>query len=110
MDPDQLDADGPVAARTAAAMAAGVARRCAADWGLATTGVAGPDSQDGHPVGQVFVAVAGAAGTRLRVVELALSGGRDEIRRQTADAALGLLLAELETVDDGVQATAGFQP
>jgi nicotinamide-nucleotide amidase len=105
VDPDHLAADGPVAARTAAAMAAGVARRCAADWGLATTGVAGPDAQDGHPVGQVFVAVADAAGTRSRVVELAVAGGREEIRRQAADAALDLLVAELVAVDDGVSAT-----
>ena len=48
---------GPVAERTAAEMARGVARRCDADWGVATTGVAGPEAQDGHPVGQVFVAV-----------------------------------------------------
>jgi nicotinamide-nucleotide amidase len=98
VDADNLAVDGPVAPRTAAAMAAGVALRCAADWGLATTGVAGPDAQDGHPVGQVFVAVAAAAGSRSRVVELALSGGREEIRRQAADAALDLLVAELGRV------------
>ena len=76
-----------------------------ADWGLATTGVAGPDAQDGHPVGQVFVAVANAAGNLTRVVELALSGGREEIRQQAADAALDLLVAELGTVRGGAQAT-----
>ena len=56
--PDTLATLGPVASRTAAEMAAGVARRCEADWGVATTGVAGPDPQDGHPVGEVYVAVA----------------------------------------------------
>jgi nicotinamide-nucleotide amidase len=110
VDPDQLAADGPVAARTATAMAAGVAQRCAADWGLATTGVAGPDPQDGHPVGQVFVAVARAAGTRSRVVELALSGGREEIRLQAADAALELLVAELVSIDGPAQATVEAHP
>jgi nicotinamide-nucleotide amidase len=110
VDQAQLAADGPVAARTAAAMAKGVAQRCVADWGLATTGVAGPDAQDGHPVGQVFVAVAGGAGARSRVVELALSGDREEIRQQAADAALDLLVAELADVDDGVPATVEVQP
>ena len=110
VDADQLAADGPVAARTAASMAAGVARRCTADWGLATTGVAGPDPQDGHPVGQVFVAVAGGPGARSRVVELALTGGREEIRQQTADAALDLLVTELAAVADGVQPTVEVQP
>ena len=36
---------GPVAERTAAEMARGVAKRCNADWGLATTGVAGPEAR-----------------------------------------------------------------
>ena len=40
-------------------MAEGVRRLLGADWGVATTGVAGPDPQDGQPVGTVHVAVAG---------------------------------------------------
>ena len=43
---------------TAAAMAAGVRRRLHADIGLAVTGVAGPDEQEGQPPGTVFMAVA----------------------------------------------------
>jgi nicotinamide-nucleotide amidase len=86
---------GPVAERTAAEMARGVAERCDSDWGLASTGVAGPDPQDGHQVGQVFVAVSHRA-RGLRVEELALQGGRAAIRDQTALAALGLLADALE--------------
>ena len=82
---------GPVSGRTAAEMARGVAELCTADWGLATTGVAGPDDQHGHPVGQVFVAVSHDAGALLRVEELSLDGDRAAIRRQAAAAALGLL-------------------
>ena len=48
---------GPVDPDVAAAMARGVAVRLGADYGVATTGVAGPDPQDGHPVGEVHVAV-----------------------------------------------------
>ena len=51
VDAKILATPGPVASATAAAMATGVADRCQADWGVATTGVAGPDPQDGHPVG-----------------------------------------------------------
>jgi nicotinamide-nucleotide amidase len=82
---------GPVAERTAAEMARGVAERCNADWGVATTGVAGPESQDGHPVGEVFVAVSHPAGALLRVRELSLKGERAAIREQAAEAALTLL-------------------
>ena len=73
-------------ATTAAELARGAARMCGADWGLATTGVAGPDPQDGHPVGQVFVAVAGERRTQVR--ELSLAGDRSEIRAQTVVAVL----------------------
>lgn len=93
--PEVLDELGPVAERTAAAMATGVARRCDADWGLAVTGVAGPEPQDGHPVGQVYVAVAQLPSGIELVRELRLVGDREAIRRQTAAAALELLAETL---------------
>ena len=58
VDPALLDAAGPVHPDVAAQMARGVRSRLGADLGLATTGVAGPDPQDGHPPGEVHVAVA----------------------------------------------------
>ena len=53
------------------------------------TGVAGPDEQNGQPVGTVHVAVAGPAAGEVR--SLRLSGGRAEIRAGAVDAALSLL-------------------
>jgi nicotinamide-nucleotide amidase len=91
VDRSTLAEVGPVAERTAAEMARGVAERCNSDWGLATTGVAGPEPQDGHQVGQVFVAVSHSTRAVSRVEELSLQGGRASIRHQTAEAALGLL-------------------
>jgi len=91
VDEQTLERFGPVAALTAEQMASGIAQRCAADWGLSATGVAGPDPQEGHCVGQVFVGVARPADGFVQVVELRLTGGRDEIRRGAADAALELL-------------------
>lgn len=91
VDVSTLAEVGPVAERTAAEMARGVAERCNSDWGLATTGVAGPEPQDGHQVGQVFVAVSHRGRAVLRVEELSFQGGRASIRHQTASAALGLL-------------------
>ena len=94
-----LEAYGPVAPQTAAALAAGVAGACGADVGVATTGVAGPSPQDGHPVGEVHVGVAlvrRAAGEQEPSVRaLRLTGSREEIREQSVDAALALLLEVL---------------
>ncbi|MFD1814136.1 CinA family protein [Rhodococcus gannanensis] len=94
-----LAADGPVASSTAAELAAGAATRCRADWGVGLTGVAGPDPQDGKPVGTVFVAVAGPDGVRIR--ELMLPGGRWEIRRAAVDAAMSDLLGRMRSVVSG---------
>ena len=58
-----LEKHGPVAAVTARHMARGVREKCGATWGVALTGVAGPDPQDGHPVGEVHIAVAGPSRT-----------------------------------------------
>lgn len=58
-----LEAHGPVAAVTARHMARGAQKACDATWGVALTGVAGPDPQDGHPVGEVHIAVAGPTRT-----------------------------------------------
>ncbi|SNS26451.1 CinA family protein [Rhodococcoides kyotonense] len=87
---DVLDSDGPVAASTAAALADGARRVCGADWGVGLTGVAGPDSQDGHPVGTVFVGIAGPDDTRVN--ELRLSGDRWTVRRDTVREAVSELL------------------
>ena len=86
-----LDANGPVAESTARAMADGIAARCDADWGLAVTGVAGPEPQDGHPVGEVYVAVAYRPAGVVRSRQLALTGDRATIRGHTAHQGLRLL-------------------
>ena len=92
-----LEAYGPVAPQTAVALAAGVVRVCGADVGVATTGVAGPSAQDGHPVGEVYVAV-GVPGREPEVRALRLSGDRGQIREQSVDAVLGLLHEVLATL------------
>lgn len=85
-----LRAGGPVQAEVARQMAHGVRRVLAADLGIATTGVAGPDPQGNAPVGRVFVALARESGDDVRI--LSLSGSREEIRAATVDAALDLLI------------------
>lgn len=89
---------GAVDPEVALQMAAGARDRLGADWGLSTTGVAGPDPQDGQAVGTVYVAVAGPAATGAgagKVVSLRLNGDRAEIRRESVRSVLELLLEEL---------------
>ncbi len=85
---------GVVSAEVAQQMAVGVRERLAADWGIATTGVAGPDPQEGHQPGEVHVAVAGPDG-RVDTRSLQLTGDRQEIRAASVDAVLALLLSHL---------------
>nr|WP_246530722.1 CinA family protein [Streptomyces bathyalis] len=98
---DLLGVDGALLAERGAvdedvarAMAEGVRAALGASWGLSTTGVAGPDQQDGKPVGTVFTAVVGPhGGTTCRA--LSFDGDRAEIRRRSVTGALGLLRDEL---------------
>ncbi|HEY8980977.1 MAG TPA: nicotinamide-nucleotide amidohydrolase family protein [Streptomyces sp.] len=101
VDAALLAARGAVDAQVAAQMAAGVRKALDTDWGIATTGVAGPDPQDGQPVGTVFVAVDGPFGPDSgsapggKVKALRLNGSREEIRRESVRSVLALLLEEL---------------
>jgi nicotinamide-nucleotide amidase len=93
VDAAMLARHGAVYPPVAVAMATGVRTRLGASYGLATTGVAGPDPQDGQPVGTVHFAVSADDDTVVRTV--ALSGDRAQIRRLTVEHALGLLLGRL---------------
>ncbi|HEX7269517.1 MAG TPA: nicotinamide-nucleotide amidohydrolase family protein [Streptosporangiaceae bacterium] len=84
---------GAVDPDVAGAMAAGVRERLGAAIGAATTGVAGPDAADGKPPGTVHIAVSTAGGTVVQT--LALSGGRDVIRRDTVERSLRLMWSVL---------------
>jgi nicotinamide-nucleotide amidase len=95
-----VEQDGVISAACASAMAEGVRRLTGAGWGLATTGVAGPDRQEGHPPGTVFVGVAGPGSVQAR--ELALSGSREEIRRATCAEVLATLRAILGSEESAV--------
>jgi nicotinamide-nucleotide amidase len=88
--PNVLLADrGAVDPEVAGTMATGVRQRLGAAIGVATTGVAGPDPQDGKPPGTVHIAVSAGGGPVIQT--LALSGGREEIRRTTVERSLRLL-------------------
>jgi nicotinamide-nucleotide amidase len=91
---DLLARRGPVDPDVALALADGARRVCVADWGVGTTGVAGPDPQDGVPVGTVYLACRGPDGGEVRGVTL--DGNRTLIRAGAVAAALDLLAEALE--------------
>lgn len=95
VDAELLAQHGPVHADVAAQMASGVRETVAvqgraADVGISTTGIAGPDSPDGQPVGTVHIGVATPAGVRTRV--FVFDGDRAQVRAQTVRAAIDAAL------------------
>lgn len=95
VDTEVLQENGPVSAPVAVMMAAGVRKILASDAAVSVTGLAGPDGDEfGHPVGTVFVGYADA--NNQIVKEFHFSGDREGVRRQAAEAALKLILANCE--------------
>lgn len=88
--------DGPVVSEAAAgAMAVAARRVLGADVGLALTGVAGPEEQDGQPPGTVFVGLALPGVEAAEAVALRLPGDRERIRQYSAISGLDLLRRRL---------------
>jgi nicotinamide-nucleotide amidase len=86
---------GPVvSAEAAAAMAEGARRLFQADVALSTTGVAGPDPQEGRPPGTAFVGLA-LPGEAAKARELELLGGRLRIREIATITAFDVLRRRL---------------
>lgn len=90
--PEEIVAEhGVVSGACAAALAVGARELLGATFGVSTTGVAGPDSQEGKPVGTVYIAVAGPTGEPM-VTPLMLSGDREAIRVATVAEALRVII------------------
>ncbi|MGR2753832.1 CinA family protein [Agromyces arachidis] len=101
VDAHLLAERGPVDHEVAEQLADHVRSLCAvdgrpADLGIGTTGVAGPDPQDGHPPGAVFIGIASARG--VRSVALRLDGDRSAVRRATVARALAEAMRELDAL------------
>ena len=98
VDTELLERYGPVHPEVARQMAAGVREAVGvdglpADVGVSTTGIAGPESPDGQPVGTVHIGVVTPTVSRTRPFRF--EGDRDAVRAQPVAAVLDVLAAAL---------------
>ncbi len=88
--PEILEKYGAVSTWTAGFML-NVRKRLQADVAVSVTGLAGPGGDEfGHPVGTVFIGYEDSRTSK--VIACQFSGTREEIRTQTIEAALKLIL------------------
>jgi nicotinamide-nucleotide amidase len=90
---------GPVVSKDAVAtMASSSCQLLGTDLGLAVTGVAGPDEQDGQPPGTVWIGLHHDGTTTTHLV--CLSGSPQQIIDATCDRALDMLIKHLDGPTD----------
>jgi PncC family amidohydrolase len=86
---------GAVSPETAQEMSLGALRALQVDYAVAVTGIAGPSGGTAQkPVGLVYIST--ASQNEVIVTENHFSGTREEIRLQTVEKALSLLIAAIE--------------
>lgn len=80
-----------ISPEVAMAMAVAAREQLRADIGIGITGVAGPDPQDGHPVGEVHIALAGSSRIANDSLSFTYPSSRENIKRRAITQALMLL-------------------
>lgn len=95
-----LTAYGAVSYETATEMANGVRKKAKADFGISSTGIAGPGGgSPKKPVGLVYVGCAFGQ-DQCKVLELHLKGDRTQVRQAAASEALKLLEECLNNIEE----------
>jgi nicotinamide-nucleotide amidase len=92
-----VTAEHVVSAECAIQMAEGAQRVLGCDVAVSTTGVAGPDEQDGQPVGTVWFGIA-VPGHETEAVATRLPGDRERIRQFSTISVLNLLRLRLASL------------
>ncbi len=94
LSPELLQTHGAVSAPVAEAMAQVARSKAGADWGISTTGIAGPEGGTAEkPVGTVYMGLAGPDETEVRRFQF--PGQRDQIRLRAAQMAMTMLRLKL---------------
>ena len=90
----ELEIHGVVSAYTAEKMAEQAREKTASDIGISLTGVAGPESLEGHPAGTVFIGLSQESGTE--VIRVNIGGrSRTDVRKIAVMHAFNLVLKAL---------------
>ena len=93
---ETLSTVGAVSEETATQMAMGAVRALSVDFAVSVTGIAGPGGgTPTKPVGLVYIATASQNGV-ISVRENHFNGNREEIRHQTVETALSMLISAIE--------------
>lgn len=96
VNPKTLSAFGAVSEEVASEMALGILSLTGSDWGLATTGIAGPDGGTADkPIGTVWISVADKHKHKASSWKLLISSPRSVVREETVFAILDQLLGRL---------------
>jgi len=100
VSPAAIERHGAVSAQVAVAMAHGVRDRTGCDYGVAVTGVAGPEGgSEAKPVGLTYVATAGPDGDEVR--RHVWTGGRGANKQDSAAVALEMLRRVIGSAEAG---------
>lgn len=91
VDPGLIARGGTVQREVALQMAEGVAIALDAQFGLGTTGIAGPGPSEGHEAGECFIAVIDRGSGAREVRFHRFDGNREQVRRSCETEALQIL-------------------
>ena len=89
--PEIIREHGVISPEVAMAMAVAAREQLKADIGIGITGVAGPDPQEGHPVGEVHIALAGSSRIANDSLSFTFPSSRESIKRRAVTQSLMLL-------------------
>ena len=81
-----VEQHGLASEKAAAAMASAARERLGADYGIGIAGVSSPEGENGHPAGQIFIAIAGPEG--MKELAMRVPPRRITIKRRGSNTAL----------------------
>ncbi len=91
VEKDTLQKLGAISEETAYQMADNIRLMANADIGISVTGVAGPESSEGHPVGYIFIGISGEKGTEIKLLDVKESD-RNSIRLATVSMIFDMII------------------